>query len=85
MLRLEHAVVTQADLDQPLRGQAAGVGVEVGLGAGAAEVRVTGLGPAITARVRLAPSPTDRPLALLVERVRIAEIPLFPDLLAGGS
>jgi Dolichyl-phosphate-mannose-protein mannosyltransferase/LmeA-like phospholipid-binding len=81
-LRLEHAVVTQADLDQLLRGQPAGVGVEVSLGDGAADVRVTRLGPAITARVRLDPSPGDRPLALMVDRVRVSGIPV-PDLLAG--
>jgi hypothetical protein len=80
-LRLEHAVVTQADLDQLLRGQPAGTGVEVGLGDGAADVRVTRLGPAIAARVQLASSSGDRPLALAVDRVRIAGIPV-PDILA---
>jgi Dolichyl-phosphate-mannose-protein mannosyltransferase/LmeA-like phospholipid-binding len=81
-LRLEHAVVTQADLDQLLRGQPAGTGVEVGLGDGAADVRVTRLGPAIAARVQLASSSTDRPLALAVDRVRVSGFPV-PDLLAG--
>jgi Dolichyl-phosphate-mannose-protein mannosyltransferase/LmeA-like phospholipid-binding len=81
-LRLEHAVVTQADLDQLLRGQPAGTGVEVDLGDGAADVRVTRLGPAIAARVQLASSSTDRPLALAVDRVRVSGFPV-PDLLAG--
>ncbi|MGH7317586.1 MAG: LmeA family phospholipid-binding protein, partial [Candidatus Rokuibacteriota bacterium] len=79
-LRIEHATVTQADLDQLLRGQPAGAGVVVDLGDGAADVRVTRLGPAITARVRLVPSSGDRPLALAVDRVRIADVPV-PDLL----
>ena len=81
-LRIEHAVVTQADLDEFLRGQPAGTGVAVGLGDGAADVRVTRLGPAIAARVRLAPSSDDRPLALAVDRVRVAGIAI-PDVLAG--
>ena len=80
-LRLEHAVVTQADLDQLLRGQPAGTGVAVVLGDGAADVRVTRLGPAIAARVQLASSSGDRPLALAVDRVRVAGIPV-PDILA---
>jgi len=45
-------------------------------------VRVTRLGPVITARVRLDPSAVDRPLALMVDRVRVSGIPV-PDLLAG--
>jgi hypothetical protein len=79
-LRIEHAVLTQADLDEFLRGQPAGTGVAVGLGDSAATVRVTRLGPAIVARVQLAPSSVDRPLALAVGRVRVAGIPI-PDLL----
>ena len=79
-LRIEHATITQADLDQFLRGQPAGIGVVVGLGDGAADVRVTRLGPAIVARLRLVPSSGDRPLALAVDRVRIANIPVL-DLL----
>jgi hypothetical protein len=78
--RIEHATVTQADLDQFLRGQPAGSGVVVDLGDGAADVRVTRLGPAITARVRLVSSSGDRPLALAVDRVRLASFPI-PDLL----
>jgi len=78
--RIEHATITQADLDQLLRGQPAGIGVVVGLGDGAADVRVTRLGPAIAARARLVPSSGDRPLALAVDRVRIGNIPV-PDLL----
>lgn len=75
-LRIEHAVVTQADLDGFLRGQPAGTGVEVGLGDGAADVRVTRLGPAIAARVQLTPSSDDRPFALAVDRVRVAGVPV---------
>lgn len=78
--RIEHATVTQADLDQFLRGQPAGIGVVVGLGDGAADVRVTRLGPAIAARARLVPSSGDRPFVLAVDRVRIGNIPV-PDLL----
>ncbi len=55
--------------------------MEVGLGDGANDVRVTRLGPAITARVQLAPSSEDRSLALTVGRVRVAGIPV-PDILA---
>ncbi len=80
-LRIEHAVVIQADLDEFLRGQPAGTGVEVGLGDGAANVRVSRLGPEIAARVHLVPSSADRPLALAVDRVRVARIPI-PDFLA---
>jgi hypothetical protein len=80
-LRIEHAIVTQADLDEFLHGQPAGTGVEVGLGDGAASVRVTRLGPEIAARVQLVPSTADRPLALAVDRVRVARLPI-PDLLA---
>ena len=80
-LRIEHAVVTQADLDEFLHGQPAGTGVEVGLGDGAASVRVTRLGPEIAARVQLVPSTADRPLALAVDRVRVARLPI-PDILA---
>jgi Dolichyl-phosphate-mannose-protein mannosyltransferase len=80
-LRIEHAVVIQADLDEFLRGQPAGTGVEVGLGDGAANVRVSRLGPEIAARVHLVPSSADRPLALAVDRVRVARIPI-PDILA---
>jgi len=63
-----------------LRGQPAAIGVVVGLGDGAADVRVTRLGPAITARARLVPSSGDRPFALAVDHVRIAGFPV-PDLL----
>ncbi len=80
-LRLEHAVVTQADLDEFLRGQPAGTGVDVKLGDGAASVRVTRLGPEIEARVQLTPSTSDRPFALAVGRVRVAGLPV-PDMLA---
>jgi hypothetical protein len=80
-LRIEHAIVTQADLDEFLHGQPAGTGVEVGLGDGAASVRVTRLGPEIAARVQLVPSTADRPLALAVDRVRVARLPI-PDILA---
>jgi hypothetical protein len=81
-LRLERAVVSQVDLDQLLRGQPNGTGVEIALGDGAADVRVTRLGPAIAARVQFAPSSADRPLALAVDRVRVGGVPV-PDVLAG--
>lgn len=80
-LRVEHAAVTQADLDQFLRGQPAGIGVVVSLGDDAADVRVTRLGPAITARVRFVPSSGDRPLALAIDGVRVARIRV-PDILS---
>ncbi len=74
-------MVTQADLDEFLRGQPAGTGVDVKLGDGAASVRVTRLGPEIEARVQLTPSTSDRPFALAVGRVRVAGLPV-PDVLA---
>jgi hypothetical protein len=81
-LRIEHAVVTQADLDTLLRGQPAGAGVTVTLGDGVAQVRVSRLGPVITARVGFRPASDERPIALAVEGVEVAGITI-PDAFSG--
>ncbi len=78
---IERATLTQADLDEFLRGQPAGTGVTVRLGAGMADVLVGRLGPTIEARVRLLTvSGGDRPLALAIDGVRLGGVPV-PDFL----
>jgi dolichyl-phosphate-mannose-protein mannosyltransferase/DUF2993 family protein len=80
-LRIKRAEVTQADLDALIRGQPAGRGVTVRLGDEAADVLVTRAGPTIGARVHLTSGAGERPLALAVDHVRFANLPI-PDLLA---
>ena len=77
---IERATLTQADLDEFLRGQPAGTGVTVRLGAGMADVLVGRLGPTIEARVRLLTASGDRPLALAIDGVRLGGVPV-PDSL----
>jgi len=73
-IAIERAVLTQADLDQFLRGQPAGTGVTVRLEAGRADVRVNRLGPTIEAQVRLVARPAGRPLALGIDGVRVGGV-----------
>jgi len=77
---IERATLTQADLDEFLRGQPAGAGVTVRLGAGMADVVVGRLGPTLEARVRLLAVSGDRPLALAIDGVRLGGVPV-PDFL----
>jgi hypothetical protein len=77
---IERATLTQADLDEFLRGQPAGIGLVVRLGAGVADVLVSRLGPTIGARVRLLTPSGDRPLALAIDGVRLGGLRV-PDFL----
>ncbi len=79
-LRIERVTITQADLDELLRGQPIGAILDVRLGDGAATVRLKSL-PG-SARVSLATRETGAPFALQVTDVRFAGIPL-PDFLVG--
>ena len=79
-IAIERATLTQADLDEFLRGQPAGSGVTVRLGAGMADVLVGRLGPTIGARVRVLTLSGDRPLALAIDGVRFGGVPV-PDFL----
>lgn len=81
-IRIEGATLTQADLDEFLRGQPWGAGISVRLGDGTADVLVGRLGPAIEAQVRFLAQAGDRPLALEVDSVRIGGVPV-PQLLTG--
>jgi DUF2993 family protein len=77
-LRIDALAITQADLDALLRGQPEGALLTVQLGDGAAEVKLKHF-PA-EARVGLRAQAADAPLALEVEGVRIAGVPV-PGLL----
>ena len=73
-LRIERAALVEADLREFLRGQRSGRGVTVTLGDGAAAVRVTRLGPEITAAVHPGPPADGRPFTLAVDNVRVGPI-----------
>ena len=77
-LRIQHLAVTEDDLRDFLRGQPGGVTVH--LGDGAARVRVSRLGPEITARVQLLPGREGSPFTLGADQVKVGPVPV-PDLL----
>jgi len=77
-LRVRHLVITEDDLREFLRGQPVG-DLRVRLDEGAADVRVSRLGPLISARVRLISPAAERVFALAADRVRIGPL-LVPDL-----
>ena len=78
-LRVSRLLVTAPDLDLFLRGQPAGRGMTVSLRDGFGEVLVTGLGPALRARIRFGPADRDRPFTLVVDEVSIGgfRVPAF--------
>jgi Dolichyl-phosphate-mannose-protein mannosyltransferase/LmeA-like phospholipid-binding len=77
-LAIDRLTITQADLDEFLRGQPLGRALRISLGDGAATVRLAHL-PA-SARVSISASETGAPFALIVEDARVAGIKL-PDFL----
>jgi hypothetical protein len=77
---IERAVVSQADLQRVIDDQRRAVRMVVELGDGAAQVRASGLGPRITARVRVLPGGDRVPIIVAVDHLNIGWLPV-PDLL----
>ena len=77
---IERVVVTQADLQRVIDDQRRAVRMAVELGDGAAQVRASGLGPRIAARVRVLPGGDRVPITVAVDHLNIGWLPV-PDLL----
>ena len=75
-LHIQRLTLQEEDLRAFLRGQRAGRGVNVTLKDGAAAVRVTRLGPAITATIHPGPPADGRPFTLAVDHVRLGPFPV---------
>ncbi len=74
VLGIDHLTGTDEDLREFLAGQRDAAGIAVSLGEDAAQVHVTRLGPAISARVRILPAGADSPFSLAADRVRVGRL-----------